>query len=52
MEFKLWPLDIGGRVGVCDFGGMGNSFTLGVFCGELRGKRGGNHFTPKIVFLR
>ena len=42
MEFKLWPLGIGG--GICDF-------FWGVFCGELGGKEGGNlkpHFSAEL----
>ena len=49
MEFKLWPLGIGGRVGVCDFWGRG-FISLGV--GNWAEKRGKIRFTPKIVFLR
>ena len=40
MEFKLWPLDIGGRVGVCDFWGMGNSLPWGYFVGNWAEKEG------------
>ena len=43
MEFKLWPLVIGGGRGwvICDFWGMGNSFPCGCFvgnCGEKEGE--------------
>ena len=36
---------------IYDFlGGWEKFISLGVFCGELREKRRGNHFTPKSRF--